>query len=282
MFGYLIASQELLSQEEYDRYRACYCGLCHSLKLRHGQLSRLTLNYDMTFLVMLLSSLYEPEELAGENVCLVHPKAPRQWWRSQVSDYAADMNLALAYLKCLDDWQDDGNIAARAQAALLKSAYDKVCIQYPRQCAAIEQAMEQLHEIEQSKAEAADEAADCFGSLMGEVLVFKEDRWSDTLRSMGRELGRFIYVMDACMDLDSDTLHNRYNPFRRYYRLPDNQQRFRDILKMILGQCLMSFDRLPLVQDVNILKNILCSGLWLQFNKKYSDKKEPSDDSGSV
>lgn len=280
MFGFLTASTQALDEEQLKRYKACYCGLCRSLGERHGQLSRLTLNYDMSFLVLLLGSLYEPEERRGEDSCIVHPASKRDWWRSELSDYAADMNVALSYLKCLDNWRDEGSLTALAASAPLKRAYDRVCLEYPRQCAAMENAIARLGEIEGANAESPDEAATAFGQLMGEVLVYKEDRWSGTLRHMGNALGQFIYIMDACVDLDSDTFHNRYNPFRRYYGL-SNEQRFRDILKMLLGECVRCFDVLPLVQDADILKNILCSGLWTEFNKKYN-RKGPSDDKGSV
>ena len=115
---------------------------------------------------------------------------------------------------------------------------------------------------------------------MGELFVWREDRWAEPLRRLGDALGRFVYVMDACMDLDADAARNRYNPFRRFYGLPDNDRRFGDILRMLLGECLFWFDRLPLVQDAAILKNILCAGLWAQFNKRY--KKEESDGTGPV
>ena len=141
--------------------------------------------------------------------------------------------------------------------------------------------LRELHRLEQAGDESPDRAADCFAMLMGEIFVPREDYWSTALRSTGQSLGRFIYVMDACMDLESDTLFNRYNPFRRYYGL-DNEQRFREILKMLLGDCVREFDRLPLVQDADILKNILCVGLWTEFDKKYSTKKGPSDGTGSV
>jgi hypothetical protein len=54
----------------------------------------------------------------------------------------------------------------------------------------------------------------------------------------------------------------------------DNEQRFRDILKMQLGECVWHFDMLPLVQDVGLMKNILCTGLWAKFNSKFSKRKE--------
>lgn len=117
---------------------------------------------------------------------------------------------------------------------------------------------------------------------MAELMVWREDRWSRDLRAVGRSLGRFLYVMDACMDLDADTVRNRYNPFRRWYGLASNEQRFRDILQMILGDCLLSFDRLPLVQDVPLLKNILCAGLWQQFDQKYRGKRGSADGAGPV
>ena len=74
MFGYLAAQPGALTQEELARYKSAYCGLCRSLKLRHGELSRLTLNYDLTFLTLLLGSLYEPEERTGEQRCIAHPR----------------------------------------------------------------------------------------------------------------------------------------------------------------------------------------------------------------
>lgn len=274
MFGYLTADISALSREQYQRYKACYCGLCRSLSQRHGQLSRLTLNYDVTFLILLLSSLYEPEETQGEDTCPRHMKTPQGWVRSEVSDYAADMNVALAYLKCMDDWRDDGNPGALLEAKCLRAAYNKVEMEYPRQCQAIGRAMEQLGHIEEQNLDAPDAAASCFGDMMAEIFAYKEDYWADTLRAMAHALGRFIYLLDACMDLDADTLRNRYNPLRRYYGLQDNEQRFRDILKMQLGECVYYFDKLPLVEDTGLMKNILCAGLWSAFNRKFSKRKE--------
>lgn len=274
MFGYLVAAPKMLEEQQLKRYTACYCGLCRSLKQRHGELSRLTLNYDMTLLVLILGGLYEPEELSGVDRCIRHPKNAQDWVRTEATDYAADMNVALAYLKCLDDWDDEGKLTGLAGAKALKQGYEKIKAQYPRQCGEMEKSIAALRQIEREKREAPDEAADCFGRLMGEIFVWKNDRWSDTMYRMAHALGRTVYLMDACMDLDRDAVTNSYNPFRRYYGL-DNEQRFRDILKMQLGECVYYFDKLPIVQDAMIIKNILCDGLWTQFDRKY--KKEGKD-----
>jgi hypothetical protein len=139
MFGYLVAEPGLLTEAEYARYRGCYCGLCRDIKARWGQLARLSLTYDMTFLCLLFGSLYEPEETAGEGKCLPHPIEARAWWKSEFTDYAADMTVALAYLKCRDDWEDDSDPAALIEAAALRRAWLRVKEAYPRQGRAMEE-----------------------------------------------------------------------------------------------------------------------------------------------
>ena len=73
MFGFVTANLDRLDDAQRERYKACYCGLCRSLKERYGSLARMTLTYDMTFLVLVLGSLYEPVELHGQMLCPAHP-----------------------------------------------------------------------------------------------------------------------------------------------------------------------------------------------------------------
>ena len=281
MFGYLVAATNVLEEDELRRYRAVYCGLCRSLRRCFGQPARLTLNYDMTFLVLLLSSLYEPEEETGESACMRHPLGRERFVMSELSDYAANMNVALAYLKCLDDWRDDKSLTAYAEAKTLKAGYDAVRERYPRQCGAIEKALSELSAIEDAGREDPDAAAACFGAMMREIFVWREDRWSEALRHTGDALGRFLYLLDAAMDLDEDVRRGRYNPFRSLAGKAENERRFRDILRLQLGECVFWFDMLPLVRDTGLMKNILCVGLWSAYNQKYN-REGSENGSGSV
>lgn len=272
MFGYLVAADQVLDEGQKARYKACYCGLCRSLERGFGQAARLTLNYDITFLVLLLSSLYEPQEQHEQSPCIRHPFETQSFISSEISDYAAAMNVALAYLKCLDNWHDEKKLSALLEAKLLEDAYKKVCSMYPRQCDAMQKSLQALSAIEAEGLEAPDAAADCFGLLMEELFVYRVDRWEPVLRGMARALGRFIYLLDAMMDLDDDCKSGSYNPFKSFHGRDDNEERFMDILKMQLGECVYYFDKLPLVEDAGLMQNILCIGLWLQFNKKYRGK----------
>lgn len=283
MFGYLTADRPHLTPEEDERYKAAYCGLCRSLRSRYGQLSGLTLNYDQCFLILLLQSLYEADESSGRGRCLAHPREEQAWWQCRFTDYAADMNIALSYLKLRDNWEDDGSVLSLTASAGLKNAYERVAASYPRQCGTMQRALEALHRCESENREDPDGAAGTFAEIMAEVFVVQEDRWSDPLRHFGAALGRSLYILDAAMDLDQDARRNSYNPFRRYYGLEDNAGRFRGILRMLMGEALFYFDKLPLVEDAGILKNILCMGLWSAFDKKYKpSEKEQDNGSRSV
>ncbi len=281
MFGYLTAATGVLEADALGRYKAVYCGLCRSLERCFGQVARLTLNYDMSFLVLLLSSLYEPEEESGNARCARHPIEAQHYVMSEVSDYAAHMNIAMAYLKCLDDWKDDRRLSALAEAKTLRAGYDRVRERYPRQCAAIEAALADLSALEDAGREDPDAAAACFGAMMREIFVWKEDRWADALRRMADALGRFLYLLDAAMDLDDDVRHGSYNPFRSLAGEADNAGRFRDILRMQLGECIYWYDKLPLVEDSGLMQNILCIGLWHAFQQKYG-REESENGSGSL
>ena len=268
MFGYVIANLEGLTQAQKDRYKGCYCGLCRVLKQRHGFSGRLTLTYDMTFLVLLLSALYEADEERGMEACPAHPLRKHFYWQTRYTEYAADMNVVLAYNNCRDDWQDDGSALKYWEAEALSRQCAAVRARWPRQCAAIEQCMAELSEIEQADTGDPDAAANCFGRLMGELFV-TDELWDDRLRPFGEALGRFIYLLDAVIDLPEDLRRGRYNPLRT---LPQDAD-LHALLTMLLGECSAAFEALPVLQDVELLRNILYSGVWLRYEAAIKKRK---------
>ena len=267
MFGYVIANPDALTPEELARYKSCYCGLCRALRLRHGSLSRMTLTYDMTFLVLLLQSMYEPEEESGTERCAAHPMREHAWSASAVTDYAADMNLVLAYQNCLDDWRDERRVLSRAEAALMKGRYERCREQYPDKCAFIESCLNELSDIERRGETDPDAGARCFGRLMGELFAYSpsDGVWAPRLRRFGEELGEFIYIMDAVLDLPEDRKKGRYNPLAAYAD-GKSEEELHSTLTMLIGECAAVFELLPVVRDAGIMRNILYSGVWLRYN----------------
>ena len=276
MFGFVTANMKELSAEEKTRYTAVYCGICRSIRLSSGQVARLSLSYDMTFLALLHMSLYEPEETGGGNACILHPIQKRPWVDNEYVRYAADMNIALAYYKCLDDWADDRSVAAKTIADHLKKSIPSIEARYPRQCAAIATCIRQLSDLEQENCPNPDEPANCFGTLMAELLVYTDDLWADALRQIGMALGRFIYLADAAVDYRKDKRKHKYNPYLAM-EMAEDWEKWDEYLILAMGRCTDHFERLPLVQDKHILDNILYSGVWTNFRRQGKEAGRSDD-----
>lgn len=268
MFGYVTASLDELNEAQKRRYRSVYCGICRCIGRLSSQAARLTLRNDCTFLALLLMSLYEPEETASQGRCLAHPLNRHLWTDNEYVRYAADMNVALACFKARDDWHDEKKLTARAMDAALSGQLARIREAYPRQCAAMVECIRELSLLEAEASADIDRCAGCFGRLMGELLVYREDLWAATLREMGDALGRFIYLADAACDFAQDEKRHRYNP---YISMDCRDPKcWREHLVLTMGRCSQCFERLPLVQDKAILDNIIYSGVWtrLTFDKK--------------
>ena len=276
MFGYVTANWKELTQDQKNRYGSIYCGICRSIRSQSGQVARISLSYDMAFLAALLMSLYEPEETAGKNICLVHPIRPRSWVDNKFVRYAADMNVALGYYNALDDWQDDKNYGAKLLAESFGKHLPDIESRYPRQCEAIRTYIARLSELEKENCGNPDEPAACFGQLMGELFVYEEDLWSETLRQMGCALGRFIYLLDAALDYRKDRKKGKYHPYIAMGQ-EENWPRWEEYLVLTMGRCTDFYERLPLVQDKALLDNILYSGIWVTYRGK---RKEADQNDG--
>lgn len=270
MFGITVARLDQITEAEKLRYQSLYCGLCRSLKERYGQVSRMALTYELTFLAMLYNSLYEPEETIGQAACITHPKKKMPYAMSEYTGYAADLSVAFAYHKCLDDIEDDNSITSKAAAGLLERAYSKATGRIPLQCKSIEAHMARIREAEKAKNTPPDETARIFGELLGSVMVYRNDIWKDVLAAFGNHLGRFIYLMDAAVDLKEDAKSGSYNPFSG---MDIGVPQLRTILMDQIGAATTEFEKLPLIQDVHIMRSVLYSGVWQKFNHTY-DKSE--------
>lgn len=261
MFGYVVANVDALSERDRERYRAVYCGLCHALGNAHGQLGRLMLTYDMTFLILLLSSL-DKTELAEQKSfrCPLHPLQKRTAFTNRHTRYAADMNLLLAYYQRMDDWQDERKRSALLQAKALGRELDGLKASYPRQVGAIEEGLAALSEMEKDNETKPDLPAAAFGSILGQVFVPEGHPLSAVLYDFGDKLGRFVYLMDAAVDLKKDLQKERYNPL---VAIPSAMHK--ELLEMLMADCAQTFGTLPILRDKDLMENILYSGVWTRL-----------------
>lgn len=279
MFGYICINKPELKVKEYQRYHAFYCGLCRTLLKKYGRLGQMTLSYDVTFLILLLSGLYEEDANHSKHGCLVHPAKKHDMLMNEITEYAADMNIALTYHKFIDNWNDERKLSGLAGSKAFLKKYRRIEKKYPRQCSKIEQSLKELNECEKRNETNLDIVSRCFGELMAEVFVYRQDQWEKNLRNMGFYLGKFIYLMDAYDDLEKDKKNNSYNPLIHSCNGENFEEEIRNILNMMMSQCSIEFEKLPIIQDVELLRNILYAGVWSKYDKIQSEKAKARKES---
>lgn len=280
MFGYININQKIMTEENKNAYQAYYCGLCRRLKTNCGAKGQMLLNYDMTFLVVLLTGLYELTNEESEITCALHPTKRRTVWMNEATDYAADMNLILAYHNLIDDWKDDKAYSKKAFAKMLDKDYARIMQKYPRQVTAIEEYMRKTEEVEKRGETNLDAVAGLSGEMLGEVFCWREDEWAEELRTLGFYMGKFIYLMDAYEDYDADLQRGSYNPLIPLLKesKEDMDTLLRLLLTSMMSECAKSFERLPILLHADILRNVLYSGVWskyefLQLKKRKAEEK---------
>ncbi|MBQ7889378.1 MAG: hypothetical protein IJ356_06430 [Erysipelotrichaceae bacterium] len=265
MFGYIVTNKQELKFREFDEYRGFYCGLCRALKQRHGVCGQITLNYDLNFLAILLSALYEPETLKEQHRCVMHPLHKQMQYINPYLDYCADMNVILAYYKCQDDWQDDHSVIKHTEELMLRNSMERLEKQYPDKCRIISQQLSKINEYEKNNETNIDAVANAFGIVMAEIFACKKDEWHKTLYDMGFYLGKFIYLIDAYEDIEKDIKSGSFNLFKHQFNEEGFEEKMQMILEMMMAECTAAFERLPIFDYRDILRNILYSGVWSKY-----------------
>lgn len=214
MFGYVRAPVEALDGAGRERYRAVYCGLCHTLGRRHGPLARFTLNYDFTLLAMLFAP-------AGAELC--QRRCPAHPFQRRLCcgdcpglELAADESVILFWRKLRDDVDDKGFFAAlpaRLASLALGGAYRKAARARPEFDAQVGEHLSRLRTLEAEGCPSMDRAADAFASILrATVPAGLEQNRARALGELLYHLGRWIYLIDAWDDLEEDRRRGSYNP----------------------------------------------------------------------
>lgn len=277
MFGYVVMNKPEIRFKDFDLYRSFYCGLCRELREKYGISGQITLTYDMTFVVVLLSALYEPLTQKGTTRCVIHPVCRQPVRKNAATEYGADMNVLLTYYKCMDDWEDEKKFAALGYGKILQRKNNQLSYRYPEKAEKIRKLLEELSQMEKAGETDIDKMSGCFGRIMEEIFAWKTDVWEGSLRRMGFYLGKFIYILDAYDDVEKDVKNGNYNPFAEKYIMKGFNEQVRQLLIMMMAQTCREFEKLPIIKYTDILRNILYSGVWCRFEAIARKRREAGE-----
>lgn len=289
MFGYVMPYKLELKIKDYEMFKAYYCGLCISIKENFSNLCRLSLNYDMTFLGLLLDSLSEDKNSYEASTCIAHPfKKKPKVINNKALNYAAFCNVALVYYKLLDDYNDDKAINKKLLSMYLKKYIEKENLDLKPLLQNMEENISKLTELENSSEYVSiDELSHSFADLTGFLISFYYNgkEFQQDLYTLGYNLGRWIYIIDAYDDLEDDLKKKKFNAINKAFNteglafeelIEAQRDRIEFNLMMSASTTVDALNNLPLIKNGDLLFNILQFGLMnkIEIIKSRSDKKD--------
>ncbi|WP_426349615.1 DUF5685 family protein [Alloiococcus sp. CFN-8] len=290
MFGYVLPYKPELKIKDYEIFKAYYCGLCRSIKNNFGNIPRLSLNYDMTFVAILLDGLNETPGDFYLDTCLIHPLKKRMIIKdNKALIYSAYLNVALTYYKICDDAEDDKTIKDHLYKYIFKGYKDNFSKKYKDLDNILKKRLSDLSLYEKELNNASlDEISEPFSRLTAEVIsaFYKDEETLDiqSLYNLGYNLGKWIYLMDALDDLKVDMEKNKFNPLSAIFNkdsLPFEEFyiSIKDRIEFNILTCangvIDNYKRLRILKNNDIIENILKLGLMDRLNlieKKYNSK----------
>lgn len=309
MFGYVLPQTETIQVRDYMMFQSAYCGLCMAIKARHGNVARLTTNYDVTFLTLLVIEALRPNVEFATCRCIGDPRR-KPYVRGAFMSRIADANILLTMYKIADD-REDGGGKHRTMRSALKKPYARAKENNPEADEIIRVGYEKLREMERANVASVDRVADCFAKLLENLIVqlirdmsadksvyymtgeSEEERASrldegspymKNFRALCYNIGKFVYLADALDDIDEDYKKKNYNPFLAVY--PDFDKREEYIARhaseigfvfaSTVNRAIESLNGLPLTQVSDLLKNVVYEGLRKKTEELLASRKKLS------
>ena len=291
MFGYVRPLEPELKVKEAASYKAHYCALCKAIGARFGFLARSVLSYDCAFLALVLTAREEPRKAARE-VCAANPFVRKPVMPgSACFDYAAAVNVVMAYGKLDDDWRDDKKLLAKIGQGALWGAYRKGLCAYPELGQAVSNGLAKLSALEREASGVMDEAADAFALMLSVVFALPDTgRERAAMEWLGYNIGKWIYLVDAFDDMEKDAAKGSYNVLLTQFR--GSGQSIADIriaaeprVRLNLARALDEAQKALLLLDLKsqrrLIENIVEFGCRARMEQVLCGKKEECVD-GSI
>ena len=269
MFGFIRPLRGELKVREWERFQSVYCGLCHCIRRRYGLIQTTLLSYDCTYLALVLDAM-QPACVACRRRCITHPLRKRSCAEESAGiRHAAAVSVILNWHKVQDTIADERGLkrlGARLLRLVLRRGYRKARQDNPEFDRVTAQYLQVLSEIERRNTASLDIPADSFACILRAAVPQGQQAENRVLAEMFYHTGRWIYLVDACDDLEDDMKTGSYNPVRLRYQLTEPQlepvrEQLNHTLLQSLSAAYHAYILLPIQRDSGIIENILCQGL---------------------
>lgn len=282
MFGYVKAYKPELRIKEYEMYKAVYCSICKQIGKKYGFITRFSLSYDFTFLMMLYLSLRDDCITVGKGHCVYNPIKKCGYVKDELPAMPLAASQIMLYYKLLDNISDEGflkSLLSRFLLVFTKKGYKKAAEEFPQIEEVFKRYFKEQSEVEQKNIGSIDLAADPTAKMLSSLFALcSPDGEVRALERMGYCMGRWLYIMDAAEDLKKDIKESRYNPLKEEALAKDSisdflKERLEGTLTFCATEAAAAFELITIHRFKNILGNVIYLGLENSQNEIFKKEK---------
>lgn len=289
MLGYVKVNKPEMKIKEYETYKGIYCSLCKAMGKYFGAVSRLTLSYDITFLVISRLCFLGTVPCFEGGRCAFNPAKKCNYCKNSENElrYASAVSMMLFYFKVKDNIAD-GNIFKRLLMYLIlpwaSLKYKKAKKMYEDVASTIAECMHLQAQIEAKGTDITDEAAHQSAHALGKILSYDMDDKDGSIYYFGYGIGKWVYLIDAADDIEKDLISGSYNVFVNKYDL----QKGEDIksikadvegtMNMCGGFFSSAYEKIENKTMTPIMENIIFDGMYKTLDNVLNKEKSKGND----
>ncbi len=287
MLGYVRAYKPDMKIRDFELYRGIYCSLCRALGRNYSPFAQLFLSYDFALACVLRLAVSDSGCGFTQKHCPYNPaKKCLICGSKEVFDFCSHAVIITVYYKLIDNLHDKGFFSKLAAALIFPVValmHRKAARLAPEAEKAVAEAMKLQAKTEAKPSPSVDEAAHPSADALGKIFSLGyEEKVRDTMYSIGYLTGRFVYILDAADDLESDIKKGAFNPFSgddisSCEKRKKFAKKIRGMLNLTQSGILEALDSLDIKRFYDITDNILLDGLESSAEKvlsRYGGKTE--------
>lgn len=285
MLGYVKAYKPEMKIKDYELYKGIYCSLCRALGRLYSPLAQLFLSYDFAFAAVLRLAVAENGCSFSKKRCPYNPAKKCMICGSKKElDFCAHAVIITVFYKIKDNLHD-GEIKSKLLALLIYPVISLMHKKAVRLAPDIEEiiavSMKNQAETEKKDGVCIDEAAHHSAAALGKIVALGyEGETKNSLYNLGYMVGRYVYILDAADDIESDIKNGSFNPLKAEFTensREDFAEKVRGMLNLTQSSALEALDLAEKNRFEDILENIVLDGLEVSGEnvlKKYKSQKE--------
>lgn len=280
MFGYVKPFKGQLRVCEDETYRAAYCTLCRHMGKIYGNIARMTLSYDFTFLAVLKLALADNNPEYVKKHCVYNPfkRCTYMLVKDDAFDFVSAAAVISVYGKIKDNIADTKGFKQflyKIARAFFSRKYFKAVKLYPDVAKAIENMVEYQIRIEQNENIGMDQAAEPTAKAMEEIFSLCSDSETQkrVLSRLGYCIGKWIYLIDAVCDLGDDIKNGCFNPLKS-----SDINSALMTMNVCAAQAGAALELLEIKRFGGILQNIIYIGLPETASSRMNGGKDNKDE----